>query len=381
MFKKTRNKSQPPEKNLVRGKNLPKELTPLFKGFGLNKEKQYFVENLSMLTSSGMTIVLALDSIRTGLRSRRMKKTLDELKDDVQSGFPLWQALEKTRIFRTYVISLIRIGEESGRLSENLKVISLQEERDRMFRSKLNSAMIYPVFILSLTPIVGISIAWFILPKLTIVFSQLNVELPVLTKLLISFGGFLGEKGIVVVPIFVLIFVTTLFFVFSFKKTKFVGQQILFHIPGIKNLILQVEIARFGYLLGTLLDAGLPIVNALESLHQATTFLGYKKMYIYLRDSIENGNSFQKSFASYAEIEKLIPYPIQQMIITGEQSGSLSETLLKIGKIFETKIETTTKNLSVILEPVLLVIVWFGVVGVALAVILPIYNLIGGFGG
>lgn len=350
-----------------------------FRNFGIGKEKDFFVENLSVLVSSGMTIVSAIDSIGEEMKSRRMKQVLGDIRKDVEEGSSIWKALDKAGIFSSHVISLIRVGEESGKLSENLKVVSLQEEKSRSFRSKISSAMMYPVFVLSITVIVGISIAWFILPRLATVFSQLNIKLPTITQGLISSGEFLGEYGMTVVPIFVFIVILFFYFIFFFSKTKFIGQWIFFHIPGIRNLVKEVELARFGYLLGALLDAGLPVTDALDSLVQATSFSTYKKIYVHLRDNINEGNSFQKSLDSYSRIKSFVPTTVRQMVVAGEQSGSLSQSLTKIGEIYEAKTEATTKNLSVILEPVLLVIVWLGVVGVAMAVILPIYDLIGGF--
>jgi type II secretory pathway component PulF len=104
----------------------------------------------------------------------------------------------------------------------------------------------------------------------------------------------------------------------------------------------------------------------------------YKKFYQHLHDAIDMGNSFEKSFALYKDIDKLVPQPIQQLIISGEQSGNLNKTLIKVGQVLEAKSDTTTKNLTIIMEPILLVIVWAGVVSVAFAVILPIYSLVGG---
>jgi type II secretory pathway component PulF len=141
---------------------------------------------------------------------------------------------------------------------------------------------------------------------------------------------------------------------------------------------MEVEVARFGYLLGTLLDAGLPVTKAIDSLAGASDVIRYKKFYLALRESIDMGNSFQKSFALYKDINKLVPPPIQQLIISGEQSGNLNKTLIKVGQVLEEKSDTTTKNLTIIMEPILLVIVWAGVVTVAFAVILPIYSLVGG---
>ncbi|MFT7506866.1 MAG: type IV pilus assembly protein PilC [Acidimicrobiales bacterium] len=346
--------------------------------FGIGKERDYFVENLSMLVTSGMPIVSSVTVLEQGVGSGGMKKILGIFREDLEGGMLLWKAFDKTGIFSGHTIALIKIGEESGRLVENLKLISEQEKKDRSFRGKLRSAMMYPVFVLTLTVFIGVAIAWFILPRLATVFDQLQVDLPFLTKTLISGGQFLAEHGVMVFSIFFFILGNILYFTFFFEKTKFVGQYFLFSIPGIKRLIQEVEIARFGYILGTLLEAGLPITRALDSLHSAAQFPHYKKFYAHLEDSINEGNSFQKSFKSYERILKIIPGPIQQLIVAGENSGSLSNTLFSISATYEEKTENTTKNLAVILEPVLLVIVWLGVVSVALAVIMPIYNLVGG---
>ncbi|PKL72751.1 hypothetical protein CVV26_00630 [Candidatus Kuenenbacteria bacterium HGW-Kuenenbacteria-1] len=347
--------------------------------FFLNKERDFFVENLSILVASGMPILSAIDSISKELRSSRIKKILVFIRADIESGSPIWKALQKTNLFADYAISLIRLGEKSGKLIENLKIVSYEQEKNRALKSKLSSAMMYPIFVLSLTVIIGIGIAWFILPKLTSVFTQLKIELPLITKILISFGDFLGHYGQYAIPMIVVIIGVLFYFIFSFSKTKVIGQYFLFSLPGVKQLIKEVELTRFGYLLGTLLSAGLPIIQALDSLISATEILQYKNFYIHLRDSIAEGNSFQKSFVSFKNINRLIPASIQQLIIIGEQSATLSIVLLKIGQTFEAKTDNTTKNLSVLLEPILLVIVWLGVVAVAMAIILPIYSLIGGF--
>ena len=362
--------------------NNPKKLQPTtykLQALFLGKERDYFVENLSMLISGGMPIMGALGAISQELRSRRMKNIIAAMKSDIESGYPLWKTLANTALFPEHSVSLIRLGEESGHLTENLKVVSVEQEKDRVFKSKLRSAMMYPIFVLSLTVIIGIGIAWFILPKLALVFSQLKIKLPLITKILIGGGSFLGEHGTVVVPAALVVMAVLFFFIFSFSKTKCIGQFLLFILPGVSGLIKEVEIARFGYLLGTLLEAGLPITRALDSLASATEISPYRKLYAHIRDSVTDGNSVQKSFATFHNARRLIPAPIQQLIVAGEQSGTLSETLVKIGKMFETKADTTTKNLTVVLEPILLVIVWLGVVAVALAVILPIYSLIGGF--
>ncbi len=343
-----------------------------------NKEKDYFIENLAMLLTSGMGIIAALKSVKEELKSRALKKKMDSLIEEIEGGSSIWRALDKTKMVSPHVTSLIKIGEESGRLSENLAVIVAEQQKERLLKSKIKSAMMYPILVLSLTLVIGLGIAWFILPRLATVFAQLKINLPIFTRALIGLGAFLGEYGHIVIPIVLIILAVLFYFIFFFKGTKFIGEAIVFHIPGVGNLMREVELARLGYILGTLLEAGLNINIALGSLAQITPFRRYKNFYLYIKDGVEEGNSFQKCFASYPHSNKLIPSPIQHMIVAGEMSGNLSGTLLKMGQIFENKTEVTTKNLTVLLEPILLFVVWLGVVGVALAIILPIYSLIGG---
>lgn len=346
--------------------------------FGLTKERDQFIENLSMLVLSGMSIIGAISSIIKQTKSPGMKLILERMLLEIESGSPVWKAFDKTEFFKGYTISLIRLGEESGNFAENLKVVALEEEKDRDFKSKVRSALMYPIFVLGLTGIVGIGISWFILPKLAKIFYDLKLALPLITKVLLSFGIFLSKYGYIAVPVGLVVIGTIGYVVFVYKKTKFLGEAIIFSIPGIKTLLQEVEVARFGYLLGTLLEAGLPVTKAIDSLASASEVIRYKKFYLALRESVDMGNSFEKSFAAYKNINALIPPPVQQLIISGEQSGNLNKTLIKVGQVLEAKSDTTTKNLTIIMEPILLVIVWAGVVSVAFAVILPIYSLVGG---
>lgn len=347
--------------------------------FGLGEERDYFIDNLTMLVESGMGLLNALDSLRLSVRTERMRQVIDVLKYEVISGSTLWRALEELELFSGQIVALIRIGEESGRLTENLKVIALQQQKERLFKSKLRSAMMYPVFVLALAVMMGLGIAWFILPKLSLVFSQMKINLPLITRVLIGFGTFLSHYGVIVLPAFAFVVMIISYFVFFFSKTKFIGQFLFYHFPGIGKLIRETELSRFGYILGTLLDAGVPVTESLESLARAESFYSFKKLYLSLKASIEDGNSLQKSFEENKSISSVIPVPIQQMIVAGEKSGRLPEVLLNIGNNYESRLDDTTKNLTVILEPILLVIVWLMVLSVALAIILPIYSLIGEF--
>ncbi len=343
------------------------------------EEVGLFVDNLALLAASGMDVVLALSVLKREVKTARMKMVIGQIQEDVENGVALSVAFVKTGLFGTNITALIKIGEEAGHLPENLRVAAQSVEKERIFRAKIYSALMYPVFVLALAAVVGIGISWLVLPRLAVVFSQLRVNLPVITKILIAGGVFLGKYGAVFVPLSITLMFFLIYFLFVFDKTKFIGQRMLFAFPLIGGFVSQIEIAHFGFLMGTMLSAGLSLITAFDSLIEVTESIDYRHFYRFIRDKVEEGNSFAKSFALTPDIDRLMPPSVQQMIVAAEQSGSLPETLAKIGERYEQRTEDTTKNIGTALEPALLVVVWFVVFAVALAIILPIYSLIGGF--
>lgn len=341
------------------------------------RDKDYLIENLAMLIDSGMDILSSLQVIEQEVQSKPMKKKLKQLIADVEAGFPLWRAMDKAKIVSTANIALIHIGEDSAQLAQNLDLIALQHQKRRGFESKLRSALMYPVLILCLTLFIGISISWFILPKLAKVFTDMKIELPLMTKILLGAGNILEHYGIFIIPGIVLLFAVGMYVLFFYEKTRFIGQKLLFVLPVIKQVLVEIEVARFGQVLGTLLGSGLPIVAAMNSIIEATSLVVYQRLYTQMRDNIVDGDSFKSSFERIKNVNRYVPLFIQKIIIAGERSGNLSNALLKIGQIYEEKTEETTRNLTVLMEPIMLIIIWFGVIGAAMAVVMPIYNLIG----
>jgi type II secretory pathway component PulF len=343
-----------------------------------SKEREYFTNNFAMLLGAGVPVTQALDALQETTKSQRTIKNLEHIKQRVDEGVPLWKALSDTHFVNSQTLSLIELGEASGRLVENLRVAAKQEEKQRILKAKIRSAMMYPSFVIGLTLIIGLCVAWFLLPRLAQTFDSLGVALPLISRVLIGVGKFLQEHGLVAVPSGMLVVGLIIYVIFLAPKTRNIGRRILFHTPGIRRLLQEVELARFGYLFGTLLDAGLSITDTLKALQAASTMPQYQSLYRYLSESIDNGFSIRDSFKKYRHINELLPPSVQQMVIAGERSGSLPDTLQNIGTIYEEKANITTDNLEAMLEPILLLVVWFGVLGVAVAVILPIYSLVGG---
>jgi len=340
-------------------------------------EKDYFAENLSMLLSAGIGVSAAISIMSESASGSHYKKILKKINIELDEGSPLWKALDRRGIFNNSYLFMIKVGENSGRLSENLDIVAKQQGKNKLFHSKLVSALIYPAIVLCLTLVIGIAVIWFVVPKMAQIFGNMRMDLPLPTKIMISIGDFVTNNPSLILAS-VIGFVISIILIFFVPVTKRVGQAIVFRMPRLKNLLKEVEVARFGYILHSFSKAGIPLTESLSSLEQSTDLRPYKKFYKYLFNSVNDGNSLEKSFKNYKNIKRLLPVNVQQMIIAGERSGKFNDVLKKISILYEEKIDITSKNLSVILEPILLFVVWVGVLFLAVAIIMPIYGLIGG---
>ncbi|MFC1608711.1 type II secretion system F family protein [Patescibacteria group bacterium] len=344
--------------------------------FGLRSEVYFFIENLSLLVSTGMGLIAAISIIEKEIKSRRMSQIVERIGQKLRKGSSFSSVLNEMRILPMHSMSIIETGEETGKLEESLRVVVVQNDKERVFRSKVRSSMLYSVVVVVMTIVIGVATAVFTLPRLAGFFEDIEVDLPLLTKWLIATGEVLGDYGYIIVPAFVLILLVVFYFLFSFPKTRFIGHSILFRVPVIRNLIKQSEVARFGFIFGTMLESGMSVKESLENIPGITTFRNYKKFYIHLGEKVGVGNSFHNCFVSYEKIEKLFPASVIHLIMAAEQSGKLSDVLFKIGNMYEAKVESTAKNLPVLLEPALIIINGIIIATLALGIILPIYSLV-----
>lgn len=216
---------------------------------GLGKERNFFLENFANLLNSGMPLLDSLTLVADEIKNKTLRTLVVKMAEDIGAGYSLADSMEKTELFSPHVIALVRIGQTSGRLNENIKIIVVEQKKSQEMNGKIRSALMYPGFVLVLVLVVGIGIAWFILPKLATVFNGLSLEIPAITRYLINFGQFLDQYGIIAVPCFFAFLACMIYLVFFNKKTRFVGEAFLFHCPGISRLMKESEIAKFGFLL------------------------------------------------------------------------------------------------------------------------------------
>lgn len=346
---------------------------------GLGKERMRFVQNLATMLNAGLPLIDSLKTLQLETRAKPMRKVLQHILDSVENGSALWRAMDEQDLFSLHAIALVRIGEEAGNLAQNVEYLAIQEEKDHELRSKVKMAMIYPTIVMTIMFIIVIGLGMFVLPNLIGVLYSLNVELPLVTRIVIAFSNMFTTYGAVAVPASMFGFFA-LIIIAKYTPLKRVFQWMMFKVPGIGSLAREATIARFGVILGGLLKAGVPVIEAMQSLVEVTPIVSYRKLYSRMLDHIAIGDSFSKSFAAIKGSQKLLPPSVQQLVITGEKSGALSEIMLKVADIYDKKATETAQKLPVILEPILLLFIG-GLVGtIAFAIIVPIYSIVGNVG-
>lgn len=285
------------------------------------------------------------------------------------------ESFQETKFFPERVIALVRSGEESGRLPEHLNLITVSQHKEKVFKSRLRSALLYPGIVLFLAFVIAVGSTWLILPKLVTIFNETQGNLPFTTKILLGLGDFFSKYGVIVAPALILSVGLIIYLLFFNRVTKVVGDFILFRTPNIRLLVQGVELSRFGYIFGAMTQAGFQPTEALESLKQGTNYKAYAKLYDSLVQSILKGDSFETALKEFKNADRYVPIPIQQLIFSAEKSGKLSETFIRIGLIFEEKTDAMSQDLATVLEPVVLIIVGLVVGFVVSGILGPIYGL------
>lgn len=336
------------------------------------KEKIVVIEDLSIMLKSGIGLSKGLHIITSQNRNKKFQAILQDISQAVESGTALNIAMAKyPKIFSNIFVSMVKVGEVSGNLEKSLQYLSVQLEREADLKSKTKGAMIYPGVILSAMLIIGVVMAIWVLPKLTVIFKEFGSQLPPTTRVIIGFSDFMSGNAILVIALLV----GGIFGSITLLNTK-PGQRgldwFLLHFPPTKEIVKKINIARFARIFSSLLKSGINIVEGLQVAAQA---LGNS----YFREILEEASEEVKLGKNLTEVldhhDDKFPYIVTQMLKVGEETGTLENILEQIAIHFENEVDDTMKNISSIVEPVLLLIIG-GVVGfLALGLVSPIYNI------
>ncbi|MDP1689010.1 MAG: type II secretion system F family protein [bacterium] len=346
-------------------------LKPLFVRLPL-KEKILFVNHLSIAVRSGMTLTQGLNMIKIQTQSRSFKKVLDIIIADVESGTFLSASLEKfKRTFGNLFINVVRVGEASGTLAENLKYLSDEMKKSYEIRKKIRGAMLYPLIVFTVAILISVGLVVFVVPKFVAIFAQQKAALPLPTTILINISNFLRDDWMYAIGIMLGIIV--LFrILLRVQFTHYYIHRTLLMLPILGTIMIKFNMSSITRILALLLNSGVKIVEAITITSDTNDNLVYKRALEVSADYSKRGEYLSKYFSTRSD---LFPLIVTNMIAIGENTGNLVENLRYLAGFYEEEVDDFSKNLSSIIEPFMLVILGGIVAFIALSIILPIYQL------
>ena len=339
-------------------------------------QKIFFVDSLRVMIKAGLSVVEALRILALQTPNARFKKIIEKIKKDVEEGHSLTETLEKfPSVFPSIFVKMISSGELSGRLEDTLQQIVIQMKKSYELNSKVRGAMIYPAVVLVAMLGIGVEMVVFVLPKLLNVFKEMNIALPLPTRILMALSDFLINHGILTL-IIIAAFIGGIISIHKKLWFQKAYDMTLIRFPIIGNIVKQVNLARFTLTLSSLLKSTIPIIDALEITGQVVGNVHYQIIIKQASEQIKSGKTLA---------ECLLPFPLffppitTQMILVGEQSGKLEEMLSELAAYYDNEVDRILKNISTIIEPVMIIILGVVVGALAVSVIMPLYSLAEGF--
>ena len=335
-------------------------------------QRIFFVQQLGVMLKAGISLSVALKTLAQQTTSKSFGRILNDLQQGVEKGNLLSKGLEKyQKIFGELFINMVRAGEASGKLEDVLRQLFVQMKKDHDIIAKVKGAMIYPAIVVTMMIVIGILMLIYVIPTIAGVFKEINVPLPLATRILISTSDFAVKYGFYL-AIGLIVLVIILGRIVSLPQGKHQFHQLLLRLPIAGSIIRKVNLARFCRSLSSLLKTDIPIVQSFEITSRILGNVIYRNALMEAKEKIKKGISIRESLAPHL---KLFPPVVLQMIAVGEETGALDNILEESAIFYEEDVAQTMENLPSIIEPVLMVILGVGVGAMAVAVIMPMYSL------
>ena len=340
-----------------------------------NNEKLGMLSDLGTMLSAGIPLLESVDALLEDAKGNH-KKFLEVLREDLTQGKHVYFTFSKfPNVFSRVVTSIVKASEEAGTLDVTLKDLKENLKKDIEFSDKIKSALVYPLFIVFVFLAVLLMILIVVVPKIASVFSRLRVDLPLPTKILIFMSNALISQTI---PVILGLIIFSLLMFFLFKKQKKLLLNFLFKFPVLSSLAKDIDLTRFSRSLFLLLNAGIPITSALELTENVVASSDVERGIRNAKEAVISGKKLSEGFKIN---KKIFPSIAIRITEAGERSGSLDKSLLEISEFLDYQVSSKLKTATSLLEPILLVAIGGLVGGMMLAIIAPIYGLIGQVGG
>lgn len=334
-------------------------------------DKIVFARNLSKMIDAGLPVTRGLSIMERQARGT-FKKVLIGLNESVSKGDTFSDSMKKyPNVFSPLFVSMTRAGEESGNLSLALQNVGLQMEKSYQLSKKIKGAMMYPTVIFSLMIVIGVLMMVYMVPTLTSTFVGLGIKLPLSTRIIIAISSFLQAHFLLVI-LGTIVSIIGAIFIFRLKKVQYFVDGFLLHIPVIGEIVRQINSARTARTLSSLLSSGVDIVLAISVTKDVIQNSRYKDVLDEIQSTIQKGEQISAVFSKY---NKLYPLFVGEMVSVGEETGKIGEMLLSVATFYEDEVDQKTKDMSSIIEPLLMIFIGVAVGFFAISMLAPTYSL------
>ena len=331
-----------------------------------------FSRQLATMLAAGIPLVQAFEIVGNGHDNPAMQKLIMAVKQDVEGGSALAEALSKHPLhFDDLFVNLVEAGEQAGALETLLDKIATYKEKTEAIKKKIKKALTYPAAVLGVAVIVTTILLIFVIPEFESLFQGFGADLPAFTRMVIDLSEFIREKGWAVLIVVVGAIWGYIYMHKRSKKLREFQDRMMLKAPIVGQILVKAAIARFSRTLSTMFSAGVPLVEALESVAGATGNIVYEIGVLEIRDEVSTGQRLQRAMTN----TNLFPNMVIQMIAVGEESGSLDEMSSKVADFYEEDVDNAVDNMSSLLEPLIMGILGVLVGGLVIAMYLPIFKM------
>ncbi len=356
---------------LIEAEEVKKEGGFFFGGISL-QDKIFFLRNLRMMLSGGLSLSRSLRTIAKQIKNEKLRSILLAVREDIQKGETLSQAMGKyPDEFSKMFINVLRLSEETGKLEENLGILINQFEKEDQLKSEVKGALVYPAVIAVAMIVVGIVMLIFVVPMLSDTFESMGAELPITTRFFIGLGEFLAAYWFLIPLILISIFFS-LKFTLKTSKGKYIFDTMVLKVPIVSRVVKKINSARAARTLNSMLSSGISIIKSLDIIAESMANVHFKEALNSSAESIKKGSKLSEALNPHSH---LFSFLMIQMIEVGEETGNTSEVLEKTADFLEEEVFSAMKNLTSVIEPALMIVVGVAVGFFAFSMLTPIYSI------
>jgi type IV pilus assembly protein PilC len=345
-----------------------------FRGGGkvLPTDIAVFARQLATMMSAGIPMVQAFEIIGNGHEKPSMQKLVLDVKSSIEGGSTLHESLAKHPLyFDDLFVNLVEAGEHAGALETLLDKIATYKEKTEALKKKIKKALFYPTAVLVVAIIVTVILLIFVIPQFESLFKGFGADLPAFTQMVVNMSKFMQHQGWILLVITGGGIYTFMYFHKRSRNMRRAIDRAMLKFPIIGPILVKSAIARFARTLSTMFAAGVPLVEAMQSVAGATGNIVYEEGTLRMKDEVATGQRLQRAM----ENTGLFPNMVVQMIAVGEESGSLDTMSAKVAEFFEAEVDNAVDSMSSLMEPIIMAVLGVLVGGMVIAMYLPIFKL------